>query len=88
MGEVIPQDRAGILEEIGEIARREVGYRGPLEGRDRIVEDLGLDSLQRLTLAVAVEDRFLVCLEEADEEEIETVDDLVAAVAGKLGDPE
>ncbi len=43
-----------------------------------------LDSVQRLALAVAVEDRFEVCLDPEDEEGIRTLDDLVACVATKL----
>jgi len=50
----------------------------------RLVEDLRLDSLRLLTLAIEVEDRFQVALDEQDEAAIETVGDLVAAVGRKL----
>jgi acyl carrier protein len=50
----------------------------------RLVEDLALDSIQRLTLAVEVENRFRICLDPEDEEGIETVGDLAAVVERKL----
>ena len=46
----------------------------------RLVEDLELDSLRLLTLAVEVENRFRVAFEPEDDEEIVTVGDLVDAV--------
>lgn len=50
----------------------------------RLVEDLALDSIQLLTLAVEVENRFEICMDPEDEEGIETVGDLADVVAGKL----
>jgi len=81
-----PPSRAEILAGIAEIAREKVGWDGPLELRMRLVEDLALDSIRLLTLAVEVEDRFRVCLDEEDEEEIESVGDLVDTVARKLAE--
>lgn len=78
-----PPSREDILRGIATIARDQVGWEGPVEPEMRLVEDLHLDSLRLLTLAVAVEDRFRVCLDEADETAIETVGDLVAVVARK-----
>ena len=49
-----------------------------------MIEDLELDSLKRLTLAVEVEDHFKICLDEQDEIGIETVGDLVRMVKVKL----
>ena len=46
----------------------------------RLGEELQLDSLKLLTLAVEVENRFRICLDEADEAAIVTVADLVAAI--------
>jgi len=51
----------------------------------RLVEDLRLDSVRMMTLAIEVENRFRVLLDEADEGRIETVGDLVAIVRRKLG---
>jgi len=78
--------REEILRGIREVAREHLAYEGPLEPRMRLVEDLALDSIRLLTLAVEVENRFAVCLDPEDEEAIATVGDLVAAVEGKLGD--
>jgi len=52
----------------------------------RLVEDLRLDSVRLLTLAMEVENRFRVRLDELDEGAIETVGDLVATVRKKLDD--
>ena len=76
--------RAEILAAIGEIGRRELGWTGRPEPGMRLVEDLELDSLRLLTLAVTVENRFEVCLSEEDEAAIETVGDLAAVVERRL----
>jgi acyl carrier protein len=73
-----------ILAGIREVAREHLGHGGELAGEMRLVEDLELDSIRLLTLAVEVENRFRVRLDEADEAAIETVGDLVAAVRRKL----
>lgn len=63
---------------------------GPEEARAEIrldshlIEDLGLDSVGLLTLAVKVEDRFRICLDPEDEARIRTVGDLVTVVEEKL----
>lgn len=44
-----------------------------------------LDSVQRLTLVVAIEDTFEVCLDPEDEAQVATLDDVVQLVQGKLG---
>jgi acyl carrier protein len=74
-----------ILAGIADVARRHLGWPGPLTPEMRLVEDLRLDSVRLLTLAVEVENRFRVLLDEADEAGIETVGDLVAIVGRKLG---
>jgi acyl carrier protein len=43
-----------------------------------------LDSMQRLTLVVAIEDRFLICFEPEDEVGVVTLQDLVATIQVKL----
>lgn len=73
-----------ILDGIAAVAREHLDHASPLALEQRLVEDLGLDSIRLLTLAVEVENRFRVCLDERDEEAIETVGDLVAAVRRKL----
>src|SRR5690349_16512623 len=74
-----------ILEGIGEVARLYLGWEGVLTPEMRLVEDLRLDSIRLLTLAVEVENRFRILLDETDEGGIQTVGDLVAVVRRKLG---
>lgn len=74
-----------ILAAIGALAREKLDWRGALVPELRLVEDLALDSLRRLTLAVEVENHFRVRLDEGEEAGIETVGELVAAVRRKLG---
>lgn len=50
----------------------------------RLIEDLHLDSLQLLTLAVEVENRFRVRIPPDDEAGVRTVGDLVAVVRRHL----
>src|SRR5687768_11276963 len=66
-----------------EIARR-LGHEGPLDDHLRLVEDLRLDSLGLLTLAVEVEDHFRVCLSAEEEAAIRTVGDLERLLLAKL----
>jgi len=77
--------RAEILAAVGQVAREVLQHEGPIEAHLRLVEDLELDSLQLLSLAVEVENRFRVRLDPPDEERIRTVGDLAAIVAAKLG---
>jgi acyl carrier protein len=69
-----------ILAAIEEVARGELGYEGRLEPGLRVVEDLRLDSLGLLTLAMEIENRFDVTLDEIDPASIERVADLVGAI--------
>jgi acyl carrier protein len=75
-----------ILEGIAEVAWVHLGWEEELTPEMRLVEDLRLDSVRLLTLAMEVENRFRVRLDELDEGSIETVGDLVAAVRRRLGD--
>lgn len=75
---------AEILAGIAEVAAEHIGWRGELRPDMRLVEDLRLDSLKLLTLAVEVENRFRVCLDETDEASIVTVGDLVAVIGRRL----
>lgn len=73
-----------ILEAVRELARNKLDYQGELAPESRLVEDLELDSIRLLTLAMEVEDHFEICLDENDEAGIETVADLLALVERKL----
>jgi acyl carrier protein len=72
-----------VLAGIAAVAREHLGWRAPLRPEMRLVEDLRLDSLRLLTLAVEVENFFRVRLDEEDEEGIATVGDLAATVRRK-----
>ena len=52
----------------------------PVTLKSRLAHDLGLDSLQLMALAVKVENHFRVRLEEADDESVSTIGDLVAVI--------
>ena len=77
-------DDSEILAGIAAVARRHLGHAAPLEPRTRLVEDLELDSIRLLTLAVEVENHFRICLDEDDDRAVETVGDLVAVVRREL----
>lgn len=69
---------------IAAVAREHLAFSGPLALDQRLIEDLGLDSIRLLTLAVEVENHFQICLDPEDDAAIETVGDLVAVVGRKL----
>jgi acyl carrier protein len=75
---------AEILAAVEQVARDHVGWQGNLRPAMRLAEDLELDSLKTLTLAVEVENRFRICLDADSEAQIVTVGDLVATVGRKL----
>jgi acyl carrier protein len=78
-----PPADADLRSALAEIAAG-LGYRGVLLPELRLVEDLSLDSVGILTLAVEIEDRFRVCLDEQDEAAIRTVGDLERVLRAKL----
>ena len=73
-----------ILGEIAEVARLHLGWDGDLQPSLRLVEDLELDSLKGLTLALELENHFRVRLDQ--EAGLVTVGDLVAAIERHLSD--
>jgi len=75
---------AQIIDGIAEVARQHLDWKGELRPEMRLVEDLELDSLKALTLALEVENHFRVCLDE--EAGIQTVGDLVAIIREMLDD--
>ncbi|MDH3255332.1 MAG: acyl carrier protein [Acidobacteriota bacterium] len=75
---------ADILDTIAELARRRFGWRGRLEPTTHLVEDLGLDSLKSLELAIEIENHFHIRLDEASEAAIETAGDLVATIRSEV----
>ncbi|RLE35626.1 MAG: hypothetical protein DRJ61_02820 [Acidobacteria bacterium] len=77
---------AFILAGIRDVARKHVGWEGPIEPDMRLVEDLSLDSIKLLTLAIEVENRFQICLDPERDHELITVRDLVAAISHQISD--
>ncbi len=73
-----------ILRAISEVARTKLDLKRELSVDMHLVEDLELDSIRLLTLAMEIEDHFEICLDEEDEETIVTVADLVGVVRRKL----
>ena len=77
---ITPGEIRGTLADIA----AKLGYRGTLRPELRLIEDLRLDSVGILTLAVEVEDRFRICLDAADEAAIRTIGDLERILRSKL----
>jgi len=73
-----------ILAGIAAVAREHLAIAEPIRPETRLIDDLRLDSLRLLTLAVEVENRFRVRLEPDEEAAILTVGDLIQTVARKL----
>ena len=76
--------REEIVSGIRAVAAEHLDWHRELALEARLIEDLELDALRLLTLAVEVENRFRIALEPEDEAEIRTVADLVAAVERRL----
>ena len=77
-------DRGAILDVIRNIAREELDYDGPVEEPAELARDLALDSMTVVVLAVAIEDRFRIKLNEADAQVLNTVGDLVTLVQRRV----
>lgn len=74
---------ADLLGTVQSIASTYLGLERRLAAGDRLVEDLGLDSLQRMTLAIEIENELRICLDPEDEAQIWTVSDLVSVLRRK-----
>lgn len=72
--------RAEIEAGVREIAIVHLGLTGAVGAEARLIEDLGLDSLQIVTLAFEIENLFEIILEPEDERAIVTVGDLVDTI--------
>lgn len=70
-----------IWELIVETLRRECRVQGELPPSTRLREDLGLDSLALLTLAVAAEDHFRIYLQEDAQAPPQTLGEFAELVA-------
>lgn len=77
-----------ILEGVETVAREHLDRQEDLALEMDLIEDLELDSLLLLTLAVEVENHFRIYLDQEDEAAIRTVGDLVNIVHRKLAQGE
>lgn len=69
-----------VLEEINRIASHELELNAPIPASARLVEDLALDSMSVTVLAVGLENRFHIRLNEEDAHGLVTVGDLALLV--------
>lgn len=81
-GEVTRDQVTRIGDEIRRVALDAIGVE--VVG-DPTLDELGLDSLQRLTLAVALEDRFRVALTDVDGGGVPRLSDLARVIAERGG---
>lgn len=73
-----------VLEEIRRIAAADLDYSGAITPQLELVRDLQLDSMGMMTLAVGLEDKFRVRLNEADAATLVTVADVMALVEQRV----
>ena len=76
--------REDLFASIAALARERLSWQEELTPTTRLVEDLGLDSLKLIELAVAIENHFRIRIDEAAETDIVTVGDLVDVVEREL----
>ena len=77
-----------VLEEIRRIARADLEFAGEVLPAARLNEDLHLDSMAMIVVAVGLENVFRVKLQEEDASQILTVGDLVKLVVQRVGEAE
>jgi acyl carrier protein len=75
-----------VLEEIRRIARSELELERDISLTTRLDEDLALDSLALIVVAVGLENAFRVRLREEDAGSLATVADLVRLVGQRVGE--
>lgn len=68
---------AEVFAEIQRIAREELDHTRPVSLTDSLAQDLELDSMGLIIVAVNLENRFRIKLSEQDAERIDTVQDVV-----------
>ena len=75
---------AEVLATIVDLGREHLGLTEAVALDSRLVEDLQLDSIRLLTLAIEIENRFHVRIAPDEEAGVRTIGDLVALVQSKL----
>lgn len=75
-----------VLAELRTIAQKELEHEGPIEPSMSLSADLRLDSMAMIVVAVGLENRFRVRLDEQDAGALDTVGDLVALVCRRVAE--
>jgi acyl carrier protein len=73
-----------IKEELTFLIRTQLKYEGNLDEGELADQ---LDSIQRLTLVIAIEDHFKICFDPDDEQQIHGLNDLIEQIAKKVEQP-
>lgn len=76
--------RDEILRGIRHVFKKYLEIDSGIEPETDILHDLQLDSMAMLTLVVELENHFQIELEEGDEQNIRTIDDLLDLIAHRL----
>jgi len=82
----VPDLPSAVLDEIRRVARRELDHPGAIDVTHGLHDDLALDSLSMIVVAVALENRFRVRLHEEDAGALRTVGDLVSLVCLRVSE--
>ena len=77
---------APTIEEVCELVAVQLGRRR-VGAADRLVEDLGAESVDLVNVVATAEERWGVAIDEADLPDIRTPADLHRRIAGRLADP-
>ncbi len=83
MNEPLPSEPE-VIREIARVVEQELGLARVVGPKALLQEDLALDSITLLTLAVALEDRYRVFLREEDAPRIHTVEELARLVVQRV----
>ena len=70
-----------IRETLTHIAREELGFKSPLPNGDLSEH---LDSIQRLSFVVAIEDHYEIAFEPEDDEQAKTIEDVILIIHQKI----
>ena len=73
-------NRKEIFHMVQRVVRKQLKMAAPITLETHIQRDLRLDSIQRLTLVVELENHFRVCFDPEDELGLETFDDVVSLI--------
>ncbi|MFA5096800.1 MAG: acyl carrier protein [Candidatus Omnitrophota bacterium] len=76
-----------VIETVDEILNQyvQVCKQGVIKPQDRLIEDLGLDSLNLIEICIALEEAFAMCVSDEDMEKLKTVEDVYAYAERQKG---